>query len=171
MVSSSQSLCLACGICCEGAIFRGVPLSPEDEISPLTAAGINIVPDGERNVFMLPCAAHKNHECTVYAHRPRVCQQYRCELLKRFTRGEISQDAALEIIGKTISVRNEVDSLANSTNDPGITLFLRQWIRDPSIGTSHKTYAQLFLKFLILQKFLDRYFRKKPVISWLSGDS
>src|ERR1035437_1105692 len=66
MGSSSQSLCLACGICCEGTIFQKVALSPEDEIFPLTEAGIKIVSDGKLNLFRLPCAAHKNRACTVY---------------------------------------------------------------------------------------------------------
>ena len=174
MASSSQSLCLACGICCEGMLSRSVPLTPEDEISPLVVAGINIIADGKLNLFTLPCAAHKNRECTVYADRPRMCQKYRCELLKRFEAGKISRDAALEIVEKTITVRNEMKTFADSTNEPNVRLIFQQWLKNPSsglkksnIGTSEKAYAPLFFKFLIFQKYLDRYFRKEPLV-WLS---
>ena len=141
-------------------------LKPGDEVAPLTAAGINIISDRDPNIFELPCAAHIDCTCTVYANRPRLCQAYKCELLKCFERGDISQHAALKIIEKTKSARNEVKalSLAASADDPpeeDITALMEKWLANPSVAAPPQTYPNLFFKFLILQKYLDRFFRKK----------
>jgi hypothetical protein len=82
---SSQSLCLTCGLCCDGTLFPFVRLKPDDEITPLEAAGINIILDSNSDglatgqqlavveganvsnsgpIFEQPCAAHKN--CVLY---------------------------------------------------------------------------------------------------------
>src|SRR6266513_1567815 len=108
MDSSSQSLCLTCGLCCDGTLFSSVRLKPDDEIIPLKTVGINVVSDSDPNIFKLPCAAHKNCTCVVYANRPQDCRTYKCELLKRFERGEMPHEAALEIINKVVCLKNEV---------------------------------------------------------------
>ena len=170
MASSSQSLCLTCGLCCDGSIFSSVRLKPDDEITPLKAVGINIVSDSESNAFKQPCAAHKNCTCTVYANRPQECRRYKCELLKRFERDDISHEAALEIINKMISLKNEVKALAlaASTNTQSaeeiIVLMKRCW-RDPSIGATKQGYAHVFLKFVTLQIYLDRFFREEAMFA------
>jgi hypothetical protein len=168
MNSSSQSLCLTCGLCCDGTIFSSVQLKSDDEIIPLKAVGINIVPDSDSNRFKLPCAAHKNCTCTVYSNRPQDCRTYRCELLKRFERDDISHEAALEIINRVVSLKNEVKALAlvastNMQSKEEVTLLMKRWWGDPSIGPTKQGYAHVFLKFGALQIYLDRFFRKKTV--------
>jgi hypothetical protein len=168
MVSPSQSLCLTCGLCCTGAIFSSVQMEPEDEIPPLMAASINIYWDGNANKFKLPCAAYKNCSCTVYGNRPKNCQRYKCELLKRFERGDISHQAALEIINKVVSLNNEVNALAleasiNTQSKEDMSLLLKRWWGNPRIGPTRQDYAHVFLKFGALQIYLDRFFRKKPL--------
>ena len=168
MASSSQSLCLDCGLCCDGTIFSSVPLKPDDEITPLKTVGIDIVSDRDANrLFKLPCAAHKNCTCTVYANRPQVCRIYKCELLKRFERDEIPHEAALEIINKVVSLKNEVNALAlaastNMQSKEEVTFLMKRWWGKSSIGATNQNYADVFLKFGALQIYLDRFFRKKP---------
>jgi hypothetical protein len=168
MASPSQSLCLTCGLCCAGPIFSAVQLEPEDEVAPLMATGINIYSEGDANIFKLPCAAHKNCVCTVYANRPKTCRSYKCELLKRFERGGISHQAAQEIINKVVSLNNEVNALAlaasiNTQSKEDTVLLMKKWWRNPNIGTTEGGYAHVFLKFGALQIYLDRFFRRKPL--------
>jgi Fe-S-cluster containining protein len=170
MVSLSQSLCLTCGLCCDGALFSSVRLKPDDEVTPLKAAGINFVSNGDSNEFKQPCAAHKNCTCAVYANRPQECRTYKCELLKRFERNDISHGSALEIINKMISLKNEVNALARaaSTNTQSaeeINSLIKKWSRDRSIGATKQGYAHVFLKFGVLQIYLDRFFRNKPILT------
>jgi uncharacterized protein len=161
MASSSQSLCLTCGLCCDGTIFSSVPLKPDDEITPLKTVGIDIVSDNDANrLFKLPCAAHKNCTCTVYANRPQVCQIYKSALLKRFERDEIPYEAALEIISKLVSLKNEVNALAlaastNIQSKEEVTLLVKRWWGKSTIGAKNQNYADVFLKFGALQIYLD----------------
>jgi hypothetical protein len=150
-----------------------VPLKPDDDINPLKAVGVNIVSDSDPNIFKQPCAAHKNCTCIVYANRPQKCRTYKCELLKRFERDEVFHEAALKIINKTVSLKNEVNALtlAASTNMQSaekVTSLMKRWLRDPSIGATNQGYAHVFLKFMTLQIYLDRFFRKKPIIQALA---
>jgi hypothetical protein len=166
MASSSQSLCLACGLCCDGTIFSSVPLKPSDDITPLKTVGIDIVSDSDANrLFTLPCAAHKNCTCTVYANRPQLCRTYKCKLLKRFERNEIPHEAALRIINKIVSLKNEVSALAlaastNIQSKEEVTLLMKRWWGMSSIGTANQNYADVFLKFGALQIYLDRFVRE-----------
>jgi uncharacterized protein len=169
MDSSSQSLCLTCGLCCDGTLFPYVRLLPDDEITPLKAIGVNIISESGLNIFKQPCAAHKNCTCIVYANRPQKCRRYKCELLKRFERGDILYTAALEIITMAVSLKNDVKALvlAASTNMQSVeevTLLMERRLVDPSIGVTKQGYAHLFLKFVTLQIYLDRFFRKKPIV-------
>jgi Fe-S-cluster containining protein len=93
--SPEQSLCLSCGLCCNGTIFMRVPLKATDKIAPLQAAGIEIRQKADtrsnetRKSFRLPCAAFQQNCCQVYDDRPAACRKFRCELLKKFDRGEV----------------------------------------------------------------------------------
>lgn len=89
-----QSLCLSCGICCDGTIFGKVPLQPEDELPPLQSAGIAIETKGDKKFFKLGCAAHRQNCCQVYHHRPANCRKYRCALLKKYESGDVSREDA-----------------------------------------------------------------------------
>src|SRR6185437_13875970 len=71
--------CLACGLCCQGALHDLVPL---DE-SP------------HRLAFRLPCPRLDDRRCTVYAERPRTCASYACETLRAYGAGEIDEAEAL----------------------------------------------------------------------------
>jgi Fe-S-cluster containining protein len=175
VVSSSQSLCLRCGLCCDGTFISGVPLKPDDEVAPLKAVGINIVSDNDLTVLKMPCAAHKNCTCTVYANRPQVCRTYKCKLLMKFERDDISQQSALEIINKVKSLKNEMNALAfaaSTTAQSGeeIILLMKRCQTDRGIGTPKQDYAHVLLKFGELQIYLDRFFREEAMFAPASPD-
>jgi Fe-S-cluster containining protein len=161
---------LTCGLCCDGTFISGVPLKPDDEVAPLKAVGINIVSDNDLTVLKLPCAAHKNCTCTVYANRPQVCRTYKCKLLKRFERDDISQQSALEIVNKVKSLKNEMDELAfaaSTTVQSGdkIISLMKKCQTDPNIGKRKQDYAHILLKFGELQIYLDRFFREEAMFA------
>jgi hypothetical protein len=175
VVSSSQSLCLTCGLCCDGTFLSGVPLNPDDDITALKAVGIDIVSDNDLTLLKQPCSAHKNCACGVYANRPQACQTYKCKLLKRFERGEIPRQSALENINKVRSLKNEMSALAfaaSTTAQSGeeIMLLMKRCQTDPSIGTTKQDYAQVLLKFGELQIYLDRFFREEATFAPAAPD-
>ena len=161
-----QSLCLTCGICCDGTLFSNVFLKPDDDITVLETIGVTIVSDREFNILKLPCAAHKG-ACVAYQHRPQRCREYKCELLKRFERYDISYEDALRIITKAICLRNEfkASALAALINAPKneIALRVHRWLADlDSIVEIKHSFPRVFLKFITLQLYLDRFFRRRP---------
>jgi uncharacterized protein len=176
MDSSSQSLCLTCGLCCDGTMFSSVQLKSDDEITSLKAVGTKIYSDNHANMLKLPCAAHKNGTCTVYANRPQICRTYKCELLKTFEREEISHEAALRIINKVVSLKNEVNALAlaasiNTQSKEEVTLLQKRWLRGPRVRATKQSHANDFLKFGALQIYLDRFFRKGPAVQAVASSS
>src|SRR5262249_6463173 len=135
MDSSSQSLCLRCGLCCDGTLFSYVPLKPGDEISPLKRAGINFRSDSDLKRIKQPCAGHKNCVCIVYDSRPQTCREYRCELLKKFEQNDILYEDAVRIINNAVSLKNELNAaaLAVSTNTESVQevlLLVKKWSDD-----------------------------------------
>jgi hypothetical protein len=161
---------LKCGLCCDGTFLSGVPLKPDDEVAPLKAVGINIVSENDLTVFKLPCAALKNCACTVYANRPQRCRTYKCELLKRFERDDISQQSALEIIDKVKSLKKEMNALASAASTTAqsgeeVILLMKRCQTDPNIGTRKQDYAHVLLKFGELQIYLDRFFREEAMFA------
>jgi hypothetical protein len=97
--TTPQALCLTCGICCEGTLFSHVPLKAADALLPLQAGGIAIGANDAGQFFNLPCAAHREGCCQVYASRPIVCRKYRCELLGKYESGTSSWAESQQKIG------------------------------------------------------------------------
>jgi hypothetical protein len=82
-LEAAQSLCMACGLCCDGTLFAHVKLKLDDDIDILTAFGIQIISEATPPKFKQRCAAYKNCSCSIYPARP-PCRTFRCLLLKQF---------------------------------------------------------------------------------------
>jgi len=89
-----SALCLACGLCCQGALHDLVPLD-EDEIARARKLRLPVVESPHRLAFRLPCPRLHERRCTVYAERPRTCASYACETLRAYGAGEIDEAEAL----------------------------------------------------------------------------
>jgi uncharacterized protein len=165
MGSSSQSLCLACGLCCDGTLFARTGLRSADEANAARAVGLNVVLHGERNVLLQPCSAYRDCACTVYANRPRNCRKFQCELLKNLERGDVSQEAAQQIVKSTLAAKNAMLQLAGapSATHPQLRTLIRTCMENSKERVAH---ARLFFNFMILQRHLDRFFRNKPQFTW-----
>ena len=95
---SAERLCAACGMCCNGVLFHGVAVQPEDSLRALAAKGLRAKRrDGELQ-FQQPCPAHDGNCCRIYAERPQRCRVFACQQLEGVFRGEILESAAMEKI-------------------------------------------------------------------------
>ena len=81
----AQSLCLSCGLCCDGSLFWGVSLE-EGEVSPS--------PGDEAGVLRQPCACFDG-ACMIYSARPAECRAFTCHVLDALTEGPRDRDWAL----------------------------------------------------------------------------
>jgi len=104
-MNEHQSLCLSCGLCCDGTLFERVPLQPSDDRLPLKTAGIKIQRKNAENHFSQPCVAYRKNCCQVYADRPANCQRYRCKLLQRVEKGKISGREAERKIKRALELK------------------------------------------------------------------
>ncbi len=101
-----QSICLSCGICCDGTLFNRAPIKPKDDLTALLSFKNTIIKDETKTAFKLPCAAHQNKCCQIYdLPRPAICGNYRCMLLKRYEKGNISFEDAQKTINRVFELR------------------------------------------------------------------
>ncbi len=107
--TAPQSLCLSCGMCCDGTIFDTVPIKSEDFLPPLESAGIKIEKRKKEFFFNQPCTAFRQNCCQIYADRPTNCREYRCKLLRKYERGEISQTDALQQISRARKLKKMLE--------------------------------------------------------------
>lgn len=122
-MAASESLCLKCGFCCDGTLFRKVPTLP-DETERLRRRHLPLATDGAG--FAQPCQAYRAARCDVYEDRPTACRDFRCRLLERYAAGEASE-------GECLSVIREVRALAESIRSgvpEGAALPLREILDD-----------------------------------------
>ena len=95
---SAERLCVACGMCCNGVLFHGMAVQPEDSLRALAAKGLRAKRrDGELQ-FLQPCPAHDGNRCRIYRERPQRCRAFACRQLEGVFNGEIPESAAMEKI-------------------------------------------------------------------------
>jgi hypothetical protein len=98
--SSSEILCLECGLCCTGYLFTHASLK-DDEVPDAIALGLPVDKQnksGER-YFELPCPLY-DRKCSIYndPRKPERCTTYKCKLLIDLESNKISIDHALKKI-------------------------------------------------------------------------
>ena len=92
-----SALCVACGLCCDGSLFRFLPVEPGDA-GAHRALGLPVVKQSGRLAMPLPCAKLEARCCTVYAQRPPGCRAFVCHLGHRLERKEVGFAHALGVV-------------------------------------------------------------------------
>ncbi len=117
-VSAEQTLCQACGLCCNGVIFADVQLMGGDDAVRLRSLGLTLKLGGRGQVKLVqPCAAHDGCRCRIYEKRPNYCQEFECLLLKGVKAGRTEAPAALRIISRARDQANRVKQLLGELGD------------------------------------------------------
>lgn len=115
----ASSICISCGLCCNGTLFRQARVFPHEDAVAIGALGfrVNLLKDGRRN-FPLPCRYLQGTVCSIYAEtRPDICPEYRCKLLKRFISGELPLDDALDLVARAVAHADQVRRDLSGTGD------------------------------------------------------
>lgn len=99
----TNTLCLRCGLCCNGILFADVRPEAGDR-SPLFA--------GRKRVAQ-PCPALNSATCAcvIYANRPARCRKFECKQFIAVAAGEISAAAALKKIRAAQKLAAKVEAL------------------------------------------------------------
>ena len=115
-ISLTDTLCIVCGICCDGVLFADVELAGRHEVSALEVLGLDVEdPDEDHHGLLLqPCGALHGTRCSIYAHRPECCRTFECRLLQEAQRGIVTIEDATATIGETLSRIVHIRALAAS---------------------------------------------------------
>lgn len=161
-----QSLCLTCGLCCDGTLFSYVEIESDDNDAAL-ALDIQTVGEPGPRILKQHCPAHKNCSCTIYQNRPNTCRNFQCALLKRFNKHRISQAEALKIIRDAVKLRDEVkrgmrSALGeNNYSFDEFTARLKARWKDADSVEARDRVSELFRKFAILWLCINKNFHDR----------
>lgn len=93
---AATRLCMTCGLCCNGVLFHTVRLQPVDSPGELAALGFKLKrKKRDEHLFLQPCPAFQNAQCSIYAQRPERCRLFVCRQLQQVQRGQITEAMAL----------------------------------------------------------------------------
>ena len=130
MPPPAQQLCLSCGLCCNGVLFKDVELGSADNPRALQTSGLQLEHLKSRVRFAQPCSALcANNHCRIYRQRPARCRQFDCQVLKKVTAGTISHAAGLRTIARTLQRAERVRQLLRRLGDAGEHLPLSKRFR------------------------------------------
>ena len=178
-----QRLCLRCGICCNGVLFRDVELQAGDDPARLRSLGVTLQKSGNepgpgRKVgnaspvsqllrLPQPCEAlGEDCRCRIYLHRPRRCRAFECALFKEVQAGRRAISDAQRVIRTALEMAERVKTLLRQLGDTEETLalslrFQRMQRAMNSKALTHESaglYAELTLAVHDLNLLLGREF-------------
>ena len=129
----ANSLCLECGLCCNGVIFADVELRPEDDAVKLQALGLAFLSNRKSPIvnrkFQQPCTAFEGCRCRIYSDRPIYCREFECLLLKSVKAGHTEIAEARRIIRSALQRVKKVKRLLQALGDADETLALGKRFR------------------------------------------
>ena len=160
------SICVGCGMCCDGTMYKSVDVGEGDQRDLLDTAGLVFTQEGDATRFAQPCPAFGGGRCSIYEGRPGVCRNYRCLLLRRHDAGEVSYDDAAALIARTAALRDRVrSSLAAYVDTTEILsldgmyrLMLAKLDAQPDQAAHRRQHAELLLEVGALRVILAREF-------------
>ena len=163
MSSDGQTLCLACGLCCDGTLLNHAGLESWRG-RELKKEGFRVFwrHEARQWAFWLPCSHHRDGRCARFEDRPPICGIYRCKLLKRVESADTSVKKALVIVDRAKEMVAEISAglRGNPEYDDldGFRAKVEHYARradaglEPSTGALVDTYRRLFA--WMLENFL-----------------
>jgi len=116
---ATEQLCLACGLCCNGVLFRDVELQPADDQERLEKLGLPVRVGRTAGVRVpQPCAALcADNRCRVYAQRPVRCRDFECGVLKEVIADQLALAEALKVVRRAQRHADRVRALLRELGD------------------------------------------------------
>ena len=106
-----QEICVTCGFCCDGTLFKRAVLQPGERGNLPAKIEEHYGNEGDGEFFALPCAYFCG-TCTIYTRkRAVICGAFRCTLLKNFAKGTITQDSAIQTVANVKRLKSEIFEL------------------------------------------------------------
>ncbi|MEO5898605.1 MAG: YkgJ family cysteine cluster protein [Ilumatobacteraceae bacterium] len=108
-------LCLSCGMCCDGSIFRAVQLRP-DEMDEARRHQVRLIDKADRAsgdaAMEEPCVLFQGGCCSTYGEwRPRACDDYRCGVLADYVARRRSLEESQTLLASYRAARTKLDGV------------------------------------------------------------
>jgi uncharacterized protein len=120
-VNAAEQLCLACGLCCDGALFDHVRLGSDEAPKKMKALGLPVtVSRSEPSIvrFPQPCSALcADRTCRLYADRPAQCRTFECGVYKAAQAGAITFPNALRTVKQARQLADRIRTLLRDLGD------------------------------------------------------
>lgn len=169
--SESGNICIECGLCCDGSMFKHAGIDKSDDLTFLKQMGIESVAIDDKLFFHLPCMGQEGKLCRLYrdARRFKVCKSFKCKLFKQYLSGEISYSAAMSVIQEILIRRQSVKAFSeilhtdHNSREPSLFSFIRELDQSGKMDDPvfRKTYSRQILDCFIFRELLKRKFYKK----------
>ncbi|HXI51382.1 MAG TPA: YkgJ family cysteine cluster protein [Candidatus Saccharimonadales bacterium] len=141
-------LCLTCGLCCDGTLFKDVELQPGDAPADLEARGLPLRRVHGKTKFPQPCAALNGCRCEIYRARPSHCRQFECLLFQSVSQGRTAIEDALRIIrdarGRAARVRRLLRELGDEAEQVALSVRFRRLRRRFEQGLGEPDQVERF---------------------------
>jgi Fe-S-cluster containining protein len=115
----TDTLCLQCGLCCNGVLFADIRTEAGD-VSPLFAQ------HGPRVAQPCPAFNAGDCSCAIYTQHPSRCRKFECGQLLKVRAGNISALAALKKIRTTRKLVAKVEKILGALGFNDATLPLKR---------------------------------------------
>lgn len=125
-----MSLCLSCGLCCDGTLFSTVPLEAGE--AARLKGRVSLVRGG--GAMKQPCRALEGVSCRVYEERPATCRRFRCLVLQQLESGEVSEGDAQAFIAEVFARRRRVAETLDLEDERRALKLAREQAKDGSIS-------------------------------------
>lgn len=112
-----MSLCLECGLCCDGTFFGATAVGHDAE-AVLERASVVLVHDPRTVRIQQPCAAHVDGCCSIYDERPATCRAFECALLADVREGRVTPDDARAVVVQANALRDTARGLLEGVIAP-----------------------------------------------------
>lgn len=121
-----QEVCLVCGFCCDGTLFRHASLNKGEKGNLPEWIEKSLFSANDKDFFSLPCHYFKKN-CSIYrSERADVCSAYRCQLLKDLAAGRVTMEMALKIVSEAVIIREGIfEDYRRITGNMEETFFLK----------------------------------------------
>jgi hypothetical protein len=163
---SAGSICIGCGLCCDGTLMDNAAVAPGEETG-VAQAGLDLVVDGKAVVFLQPCPKFAGGICTVYERRPGVCRSFRCRLLKDVDEGIVDQAQARSWIVMAKDLVARILAVSADANTPLRRKALRQSLKEATTRSQNdrEESTKAMLDLGALEFLLDSHFRRRSSTS------
>ena len=149
--TGAEALCLACGLCCNGVLFKDVELRDGDDAVRLESLGLLVERLKRKVRFPQPCSALcADNRCRIYADRPVRCREFECALLKGVSAGRVSNSEALRTIRiarhRSAKVRRLLVELGDKDEEQPLSARFRRTRRRVESGPIDENTADAYAR-------------------------